>query len=216
MTSGRMTIRQRGPTLAGVRATIAVPSVPRQRINARIVLAHHEAGHAVLSAAINDAPHQVSILADDGTHGRTTQRMIARPSSLAQVYLAGFAAEHIVTGRRARQLDQEIGFSILGRSDPGLMKAFDGAEQRDGHRAVGEVLRFVQARTDDEILLEINRLYDAARESLGSVWPAVQRVADALVKTETLSRDELFEAIGGDDTCSPVFAVQAAYGLLPR
>jgi ATP-dependent Zn protease len=186
---------------------------PRQHSGARIVLAHHEAGHAVLSAALNDAPHQVSIVADAATHGRTTQRMIARPSSLAQVYLAGFAAEHVLRGRRPRQLDQEVGFSILARTDPELMKAFDGAELRDGHRAIGEVLRVVQARTDDEILLEINRLYDAARESLGSVWPAVQRVASALVEAETLSREEMFAAIGRDDIYRPVFVVQARHGL---
>jgi ATP-dependent Zn protease len=189
--------------------------VPRKRIDARALLAHHEAGHAVLSAAINDAPHRVSVVGDATTHGRTTQRMIALPSSLAQVYLAGFAAEHILTGRRPRQLDQEIGFSILARTDPELMKAFVGAEHRDGHRAVGEALRFVQARTDDEILEDINRLYDASpRESLGSVWSAVQRVAGALVEAETLSRDEMFAAIGRDDIYRPVFAVQARHGLL--
>mgnify|MGYP001550881258 CR=1 FL=1 len=199
-----------------MRAGVVTAPEPRRRIDARTRLAFHEAGHAVLGAAINDAPHQVSIVEDDGTHGRTTQRMIARPSSLAQVYLAGFAAEHVLTGRRPRQLDQEVGFSILARTDPELMKAFDGAELRDGHRAVEEVLRFVHARSDGEILGEINRLYDAARESLGSVWPAVQRVAGALAEAETLSRDEVFAAIGRDDIYGPVFAVQATYGLIAR
>ena len=89
-----------------MRPSVITPQRPRTPLNARKRLAHHEAGHAVLSAAINDAPHHVGIVGDEHTQGHSSQRMIGRPSSLAQVYLAGFAAEHILTGRRARQLDQ--------------------------------------------------------------------------------------------------------------
>ena len=211
-----VTTRPGERTFLGVRGVVTASSKPRKRTDPRTLLAYHEAGHALLSAAINDAPHQVSILGDATTQGRTTQRMIARPSSLAQVYLAGFAAENILTGRRPRQFDQEVGFSILSRSDQALLDAFVGADQRDGHRAVGEVLRFVHARSDGEILEEIDRLYDAARESNASLWPAVERVAGALVECETLDRDGLFEAIDGYDIYGPVFAVQAKHGLLVR
>ena len=75
--------------------------------------AYHEAGHAVLSAAINDRPRHVSIREAHGTLGRSGQLMFARVTSLVQVYLAGFAAEHILTKRRPRQyeLETEIGIS---------------------------------------------------------------------------------------------------------
>jgi hypothetical protein len=46
----------------------------------------------VLNAAINDKPHHVSIRAAHGTLGRTGQKRFAPPTSLTQVYLAGFAA----------------------------------------------------------------------------------------------------------------------------
>jgi hypothetical protein len=41
--------------------------------------AHHEAGHAVLSAALNDMPHLVSIRAARWTAGRSIQRVVASP-----------------------------------------------------------------------------------------------------------------------------------------
>src|ERR1700677_271282 len=86
------------------------PVDPRRRT------AYHEAGHAVLSAAINDRPEHVSIRGHDGTLGRTTQKMLVRPTSLAQVYLAGFAAEHLLTGRRPRGFDIEVDSVFLPTS----------------------------------------------------------------------------------------------------
>jgi len=62
-----------------------------------------------------------------------------------------------------------------------VLRAFAGAELRDGHRAIDEVLRFLPARTNDELLAELDRLYDAARESLGCVWPAVQSARAAFL-----------------------------------
>ena len=91
-----------------------VPPRPK-RITERTRTAYHEAGHAVLSAAINDTPELVSIREEHATLGRTRQRMFARPTLLVQVHLAGFAAEHLHTGRRSRQLDQEVGFAIVAR-----------------------------------------------------------------------------------------------------
>src|ERR1700722_6203629 len=110
-------------------------------IDQRTRTAYHEAGHAVLSAAINDMPHHVSIRGEHGTLGRSGQKMLAQPSSLAQIYLAGFAAEHIATGRRPRQYDIETGLAIVGHTDPALTETFDGVERADGFGAVHEVLR---------------------------------------------------------------------------
>jgi hypothetical protein len=100
--------------------------------------AFHEAGHAVLSAAITNPPEHVTIKANGHTLGRSGARMSARPTARVQVHLAGFAAEHLLTGRRPRQLDPEIGFSLLARLDPAVGEAYAGSESRDGHRAVEE------------------------------------------------------------------------------
>jgi ATP-dependent Zn protease len=178
----------------------------------RTLVAYHEAGHAILSSAINDAPRYVSIRGDDETLGRSAQKMLSRPTVLAQVYLAGFAAEHLLTGRRPRQLDREVGFALLTLDDPDLAAAFAGFAERDGYRAVHAVLR-TGLLDDDQIASEIERLYAAARESLVAVWPAVRAAANALLEREELDGDELFEAIVGIELFAPVFAVQEAHGL---
>ncbi len=177
--------------------------------------AFHEAGHAVLSAAINDRPHHVSIQAARATLGRTAQRMFARPTSLAQVYLAGFAAEHILTGRRPRQYDIETGLGILAHTDPALTSTFDGIPTSDGYGAVLHLLRTGVRADQEELRREVDRFYEMARASVNAVWPAVKALADALLLHEKLDREGFDRVIGDDDICTPVFAVQRAHGLLP-
>jgi ATP-dependent Zn protease len=186
----------------------------RRRVSQRTRTAYHEAGHVVLSAAINDTPHHVSIRADHGTLGRSGQKMLARPTSLAQVYLAGFAAEHLLTGRRPRQLDLEVRFGILSHSDPALCALFEIVSS-DGYGAVREALRTGVRETDEEIHREIERFYEIARQSLSTVWPPVRAVAEALLAQEELDRDGLDEAIGEVDILLPVLAGQRAHGLHP-
>jgi hypothetical protein len=53
-------------------------------LDLRARTAFHEAGHAVLSAAINDRPERVTIRGRDGTLGRSAQKMTVRPTSLAR------------------------------------------------------------------------------------------------------------------------------------
>jgi hypothetical protein len=185
----------------------------RKRADSRTLLAYHEAGHAVLSAAINDAPKLVSIRARGETLGHSTQKMMARPSVLVQVLLARFAAEHLLTRRRPRQLDQEVGFAVLSRDDPELRAAFACSDERDGYRAVEEVLRMAVLDTDESIKREVNRFYDVTRQSLGSVWPAVQSVAKALLTHEELDTDGVFDAMRGINIYGAVLLVQEANGF---
>jgi hypothetical protein len=139
--------------------------------------------------------------------------MLARPSVLVQIHVAGFAAEHLLTRRRPRQFDQELGFAILSRDDTEMRLAFEGSDERDGYRAVREVLRMAALRTDDEIRREVDRFYDAARESLAAVWTSVRGVANGLLEREELHRDGVFEAIGCHDIYGAVLRVQEAHGL---
>ena len=118
----------------------------------------------MLSAAINDKPHHVSIRGEHGTLGRSGQKMFARPTSLAQVYLAGFAAEHILTGRRPLQYNIETGLAILAHTDPALRETFDGVETCDGFGAVEQVLRTGVPAVEAELRQEIDRLYEIARD----------------------------------------------------
>lgn len=184
-------------------------------VSERVLTAYHEAGHAVLSAAINDRPHHVSIKPNRRTLGRSGARMSARPTSLAQVHLAGFAAEHLLVGRRPRQLDEEVRFAIVARNDRALVNAFEGAESRDGHRAVEAAVTTGVSWTDDDIRREVERLYDVARESIGAVWAAVKAVAEALLGHEEMDGETFDKTIADLDIYTPVIRIQHAHGLLP-
>jgi ATP-dependent Zn protease len=176
--------------------------------------AHHEAGHAVLGAAINDRPERVSVRGEGGTLGRCAQRVLVRPTSLAQVYLAGFAAEHLLTGRRPRGFDVEVGLGVLAHLDPSLVDTFEGVEATDGYGAVEQVLRSGVREVEDEIRSEVEHLYEVARESLRAVWPSVRAVAEALLEFEELDGASLDDALGNANIFTPVFAIQNAHGLL--
>jgi ATP-dependent Zn protease len=189
---------------------------PKTSVDARTRTAYHEAGHAVLSAAISDMPQHVSIRPEGNTLGRAAARRSVLPAARVQVHLAGFAAEHLLTGRRPRQLGKEVGFAILARLDPALRSSFTGCEDFDGHRAVEDALSMNTREGDDQVRREIDRYFEVARESLSAVWPAVQRVAKALLELEELDLDGVAEAIGNVDIFSPVFAVQRVHGLLPE
>ena len=202
--------------MAVVTASKGTKSKRPKSISARTRLAYHEAGHAVLSAAIGNTPDHVSIRAKGHTLGRSGARMSVRPTSRVQVHLAGFAAEHVLTGRRPRHLHEEIGFGLLARLDPELRAAFEHSEDRDGYRAVEEVLNMGVFESDDEIKREVERFYDIVRESLSAAWETVRSVAKALLTHEELDRDAVDEALGVGDLYTLVFAVQRRHGVMPE
>jgi hypothetical protein len=183
-------------------------------VDARTRTAYHEAGHAVLSAAIGNPPEHLTIRADGRTLGRSVAPMSDGPTARVQVHLAGFGAEHLLTGRRPRQLDQEIGFSLVARRDPGMGAAYAGSESRDGHRAVEEVLRIGTYHDDQAVRREVDRFYQVARGSLSAVWSSVKAVASVLLRDEAMDRRGFDEALGDADLHATVFAVQCEYGLL--
>jgi cell division protease FtsH len=183
-------------------------------VNVRTRTAYHEAGHAVLSAAINDTPSHLSIRPDGGTLGRNLMKMFVRPTSVAQVFLAGFAAEHLLTGRRPRQLDMEVGMALLAHLDAGLVDTFEGIEATDGHGAVRQVLRMGVREVEAELRREVDRLYDIARQSLVTVWAAVDVLAQALLKHEELDRQAIDDILERFSVFVPVLAVQRAHGLI--
>lgn len=183
-------------------------------IDPRTRTAYHEGGHAVLSAAINDTPRHVSIRPNDDTLGRSGARMSARSTSLVQVHLAGFAAEHVLMSRRPRQLDEEVGFALVSRSDEALRKAFVGSEHHDGYRAVQEVLRMGAYEDDEAIKREVDRFYEIARGSLSAVWAAVTAMASALLEREELDREDVEKVLEPFALFPSVLRVQQAHGLM--
>jgi ATP-dependent Zn protease len=187
-----------------------------RRVKSRKRVAYHEAGHAVLSEAIATEAQYISIKPNETKLGYMTSRPSARPSSRIQVDLAGYAAEHVLTGRRSRALDREIGFAIIARSDEALHAAFEAVHENDGYRAVQDVLRITASPTDEEIRAEIDRYYDVARECLVAAWPAVVALAKALLKHEELERAAIEEVLVDFDLLRTGLAIQVAHGFLVR
>jgi len=189
----------------------------RTSIPKRQKAAHHEAGHAVLSAAINDAPYLVSIRRDGTKLGRACYRFEARPQRLIQVHLAGFAAEELLSGRRSRRLrGPELGISITMATTPSLAHLQPMVEGRDQFLAVQEILKMGVEPRSEIIRTEFDRFYEIAKASVQSVWPAVAAVARALLKESELASNAFFTALGGHDIYGPVLAVQDTYGLRAR
>jgi hypothetical protein len=188
------------------------PTVPAEA-SAPKRTAYHEAGHAVLGAAINDRPNHVSIRAGDATLGRTGQKILACPTYITQVYLAGFAAEHLLTGRRPRDYDIETGLGILAHTDPALTATFEGIEASDGYGAVVHLLRTGLRPKQEELRRELDRFYDITRTSLAAIWPTVKTLAEALLVRGELDRDDIDAVIGDANLHGPVVAVQRAKGL---
>jgi len=190
-------------------------TTPRHRsVSKRTRVAHHEAGHAVLSASLSDAPRLVSIVAKEGSLGRARYQMLARPQVLIQVHLAGFAAEHILKGKEPKQFVSGLGVCTTALE----YKLVDtlGTAGSDEQLAIDEALKMGTAVDEEAIKATVTRFYDTSRESLIRVWPAVQAVAKVLLKKGELDRDGFFEAIGSFDIYKPVRAVQMAYGLQPQ
>lgn len=141
--------------------------------------------------------------------------MEGRTEWLVQVYLAGFAAEEILTGRRAK-LDFELGCVAAAATEPSLASLADDLEGCDQDYAVKAVLSMGCEKTVAAIRLEVDRFLGVAKDSLIAVWPAVESVAKALLRHTDLDNEGFRQAVGGHDIYSPVFAVQEANGLLRR
>jgi hypothetical protein len=110
----------------------------------------------------------------------------------------------------------EVGLGLLAHLDPHLVGTIDGVAATDGYGAVHQVLRSGVREVEAELRAEVERLYGVARESLRAVWPSVERVADALLEREELTRASLDDALGNTDIYGPVFVVQRVHGLLGR
>jgi hypothetical protein len=150
--------------------------------------------------------------------GRSSQKALGRPALLAQAHLAGFAAEDLLAGRRPRSFGREVGLALVARSDPELGAAFAGVDERDGYRAVHEMLTVEMLRTHEQIVREVERYYAIAHQSLAAVWPAVESVAKALLEQGELEGDRLDVAIHPDgfEIFARVYAVQRAHGVMGR
>src|SRR5262245_59879633 len=131
-------------------------STRRSDVPMRTRIAHHEAGHAVLSAAIGDAPDLVSIRQEDKSLGRARYRFDRSLESRVQIHLAGFAAEELLKGCRSKQfIGSELSLSIAALTNPKFALLGKGLETCDQFRAVQDVIDLGTAATEHAIRAEV-------------------------------------------------------------
>ena len=183
----------------------------------KLIIAYHEAGHAIVMQALPEADpvHKVSIsprgmaggytmaLPEEDYFLSSRRRLFAQLVSL----LGGRVAEELVfdditTGaandleqvtRLARTMVTRFGMSdslgpmTFGKNEGLIFLGRDLHELRDYSEAVAQ-------RIDEEVQKLVRAAYEKAREILTQYRDALDRVAQALLEKETLSREE-FEAL---------------------
>lgn len=169
----------------------------------------------MLSAAIGDAPHLVSIRPDGETLGRARYRRDGRPESIVQIHLAGFAAEELLKGCRSKQfIGSELSCSITALTKPEFAFVGEGLETCDQFLAVKDIIDLGTEATNEAIRAQVERFYAAAKDSLEAIWPVVRSVAKALLEHTEIDYGLFRRAVGNRDIYGPVFEVQAAHGLM--
>jgi len=194
-------------------------SRPSQRIEEkeRAATAYHEAGHAILQVELEDADplHKVTIIPRGQSLGATfslpekdrTGYGLRYVKASMIVLCGGRIAEQRFTGdvtsgaamdismvtRYARTMILEWGMSKkLGfvRYSPSDSKEFYQPD-KDYSDETARVI-------DDEIKAVVDEAYAQAEQLLAEKWEQVVRVAEALLKYETLTADEVFTLIRGE------------------
>ena len=181
------------------------------------LVAYHEAGHAVLQALLRDGDplHKVTIIPRGGAGGatfslpekdrmgyglkwlRTTMRVlcggrIAEARAMNDVS-TGASQDIAQVTQLARAMVLEWGMSDrLGfvRYAPSDNRQFQLAE-RDYSDDTAHLI-------DNEVRRLVDEAYAEAEKLLDERWEAVDRVADALIRFETLSADEVNRLIRGE------------------
>ena len=186
------------------------------------LVAYHEAGHAVLQALLPDSDplHKVTIIARGDAGGATfslpekdrmgyslkwlTSTMkilcggrIAEAKAMADAS-SGAAMDIQQVTRLARTMITEWGMS----ERLGFVR-YAGTDQRDMFMSDRDFSDETAHIIDEETRRLVDEAYHEAQRMLESRWDAVERVANALLKYETLSADEVNKLIRGESLDRP-------------
>lgn len=180
----------------------------------RLLVAYHEAGHALVGRALPGAarPHKLSIagrgralgfVTRSDEHDRVVQTRSALMDELAGL-LGGRVAEEIVFGDPSGGASDDLArVGDLARRmvcTLGMSEALGPLTYPDGPSSDGGPRRGYSDEIARQIDTEVRRLVDEAHELARGILtasrPALDRVAQALVESETLTAEEL-EKIAG-------------------
>ena len=195
------------------RATLGISRAHVLTDRERRVVAVHEAGHAVVARAVPEGrlPHMISIIPSGRSLGRawltdTHDRLVESRSGLIDhmaILLGGRCAEHLVFGEAGSNAVDDL--AQVGRIAHHMVRELGMSDAIGpiGYPEDADVDGRVVSYSDDTARLidaEVRRLIDEAlaraEDVLQSSRDALERLAAALLETETLSAAEI-EAIAG-------------------
>ncbi len=201
------------------RATIGIASAHVLTDEERRMVAYHEAGHAVVARALPGGrlPHMISIIPSGGDFGRawlsdSHDRMVYSRAGLIDemaILLGGRGAEKLIIGQAgsaaASDLAQVGRVAHLMVSEWGMSDALGpigySAEADENGRTISyseETARTIDA----EARRLVGQAEARAREALGASRNALDRIALALLESETLSAREI-EALAAEPARAP-------------
>lgn len=186
------------------------------------LVAYHEAGHAVLQALLKHADplHKVTIIPRGGAGGATfslpekdrmgyglkwlhaTMRVLCGGRIAEQRAMddasSGASMDIAQVTRLARTMITEWGMS----EKLGFVR-YAGADAREFFMAERDFSDETAKLIDAEVRRLVDEAYAEASAVLDTNWPAVERVAQALLRYETLSSDEVEKLIRGETLRKP-------------
>jgi cell division protease FtsH len=191
------------------------------------ILAYHEGGHALMSHLVGKEPQKASIIAR-GTalgyvlHLPEEERYLETKEELLDwmvVGLAGRAAEELVFGRvtngAANDLEKVTQIARAMVFEWGMGEHVTSRTLRADNYALSEETKRLR---DSEQAQLTDFAYSEAMRMLVTHRPALDRIAQALLDQETLSRDELvatFADVTPDSLSSDSVGVVRALGADP-
>ncbi|MFW5653475.1 MAG: ATP-dependent zinc metalloprotease FtsH [Planctomycetota bacterium] len=188
----------------------------------RVATAFHEAGHAVVQALMPDADplHKVTII-PRGPMGGATFSLPERDrygyglkflTATMRVMCGGRIAEEKATADVSsgaamdiRQVTELAKMMVLewGMSDRLGFVRYSGEEGREAMIGGREYSEETARVIDEEIKRFADEAYHDCREIIDENWDKVKAVAEALLKYETLTADEVHRLLRGDTLDKP-------------
>jgi cell division protease FtsH len=178
----------------------------------RRIVAYHEAGHAIISLHKKLLPplHKVSIIPRGNSLGST----VSLPKEDQNIHGKKFLLEQLVVLMGGRAAENIFIGDMTNGANGDLDAAKNIARKMIHDWGMGQRLYYEPQKTDAEA--EINSLltnaYDEAHQTILKCKAQTGRLAEALLKGETLSREDVLQVIKVGTPAHPVVPSEGEFG----